>query len=171
MSGTKIQLARNAAVVLAETFKSLSIPCYIMGFTADDLGHNVVHPHYVGWKNTPGERASLVRIKASANNDDGYSIRYAAEVLKKKKAEHNILFVISDGSPACMRYTRVDGIKDTALAIKEAGKVANVFGIGIGMQERKELKDMYKGSYVSIVDVRQLTSTLANQLKRIIRKF
>lgn len=170
MRGNKIRLAREAAVMLAETFSNLKISCYIMGFTADTAGHSVVHEHYVSWKNTSEERLNLTRIEACANNDDGYSIRYATQMLKRKQAEHKLLFVLSDGAPACQRYRCVDGIRDTALAIQEASKVTEIFGIGIGIQRFQELKDMYKGNYINVANISEVAVALARQLKIVIRK-
>lgn len=171
MHGNKITLARKTAVVLAETFASLKIPCYIMGFTADTQDAQVVHLHYVSWKNTDKERRTLMHVNAYANNDDGYSIRYATSLLKKRVSEHKLLFVISDGAPSCDRYWRTDGVADTALAIREAKKSADVFGIGIGIHNSEEIKDMYKGNFINVTDITQLTCNLAKQLKRIIRSW
>ena len=172
MRGNKIALARSCTVTLAETFAALKIPCYIMGFTADTAGAQAVHEHYVTWANSPKERISLVKIQAQANNDDGYSIRYATQLLKKKPAEHKLLFVISDGAPACRRYQRTDGIKDTSAAILEARKAGvTIFGVGIGVCAYQELKGMYRGDYINVRDVSELTGALAKQLKRTIKRF
>ena len=172
MSGNKIALARSCTVTMAETFAALNIPCYIMGFTADAEGAQVIQEHYVTWKNTPKERVSLVKIQAMYNNDDAYSIRYATALLKKKPAEHKLLFVLSDGAPACRRYQRVDGIQETASAIRDAQKTGlTVFGVGIGVSKYHELKDMYRGDYINVRDTSELTGTLAKQLKKTIKRF
>ena len=173
MRGTKIDVAKRTAIVLAESFASLKIPCYIMGFTADeDWNAGTVNQyHFVSWKNTPAERASLSGIAHKWDNDDGYSIRYAAQVLKRKPAEHKILFVISDGSPACMRYDHVNGIEDTTHAILEAKKIAEVFGIGIGSGVYPELKEMYGGNYLMVRNVQDLTENFSRQMKTIVNGF
>jgi hypothetical protein len=171
MQGNKSVLARRTGIVLAETFAALKIPCYIMGFTADTQDAQVVHMHYVSWKNTDKERCALMQVCAYANNDDGYSIRYATSLLKRRVAEHKLLFVISDGAPACGRYRYCDGITDTALAIQEAKKSADIFGIGIGIHNSEELKNMYRGNYLNVRDTKQLTCQLARQLKRTIRSW
>ena len=171
MAGGKIAVARRTAVTLAETFAALKIPCYIMGFTADRGGYSVEHRHYVSFKNTKQERISLCALEAVANNDDGFSIRYAAQLLSRRRAEHKILFVISDGAPACRRYSYKDGITDTMEAIKEAQKQADVFGIGIGNNISDDLKGMYRGSYLQVHNLSELTGTLARQLKRVVRNY
>lgn len=171
MIGNKITVAKETAVMLAETFDALDIPCYVMGFTADTRA-DVQHSHFVTWKNTPAERLSLTKIRAIANNDDGYSIRYAAALLRKKQAQHKLLFVISDGAPVCRRYRfQTDGIADTSLAIKEARQFATVYGIGIGKVQSEELAGMYKGAYTNIRKVADLPVALGKQLGRIVARF
>ena len=171
MNGEKIAVARRTAVTLAETFAALDIPCYIFGFTADTDGYSVIHRHFVSWKNTKQDRLSLCNLKAVANNDDGYSIRYAAQLLSRRREEHKILFVISDGAPNCHRYTRENGIADTSAAIRDAQKKADVFGIGIGGQVSGELPDMYRGSYLTVRCLSDLSAALARQLKRIVKNY
>ena len=175
MYGKKEAAARESAVILAEAFANLSIACQVIGFTADmrtESGDkDVIHHHYVSWKNTKKERTSLAAISAYANNFDGYSIRYAAEILKRYRAEHKILFVISDGLPACLHYrSREEGLSDTAAAIVEAGRYASVFGVGIGVDGKQEqFRKMYRGNFVYVQHADGLANTMASQLKRTFR--
>ena len=169
MRGEKEQIARESAVVLAETFAALKIPCYIMGFTTGQRYH-AVHHHYVSWNNTPNERIALAGIHAEAANFDGYSIRNATSILRKRTAEHKILFVLSDGYPACSKYrTLEEGIADTTNAIIEAKKAATVLGIGIGDCMPEILKHMYQGAFVHTETINTL-STLTNNLKIILKR-
>lgn len=176
MHGIKEVMARDTAVVLAETFASLHIPCYIMGFTTGGgygkrENYDAVHHHYVSWKNTKEERLALAGIHAEASNFDGYAIRNASMILQQKSAEHKILFVVSDGYPACRKYhNRSEGIADTAAAIQEAKKGTTVLGIGIGDCEPKTLKHMYKGTFVHVKDPEDLSMVLTMNLKKILKK-
>ena len=171
MHGNKITVARESAIILAETLSKLDIPCYVLGFTADCRNAGVVHEHFVTWSNLKKERYSLVEIDAHSNNDDPYSIKYAAELLKKHKAEHKLLFVLSDGTPACWRFTRRDGITKTATAIREAKKICKVLGLGIGIypDEFPSFEAMYGKEFVNVAEPNQLANVLAVQLKRVIR--
>lgn len=171
MYGVKEQMARETAVVLAETFAALHIPCYIMGFTTGK-SYDAIHHHFVSWNNTREERISLVGLQASASNFDGYSIRNAASILQKKNAEHKILFVVSDGYPACRKYKSMsDGIADTATAISEAKRTATVLGIGIGDCTPETLRHMYRGAFVHAENPQDLSVTLTQNLKKIIKNF
>lgn len=167
MRGTRIEQARNTAIILAETFHRLDIPCYVMGFTAD-MGADAMHMHYVSWKNTATERTSIAKMEAKANNFDGYSVRYAGKLLKMRNAEHKIMFVISDGLPACSHYLGITaGVEDTARAIRETSRFATVMGIGIGGHNELFTK-MYNGNFVA-AKPEELTQVLIRQLRRIIK--
>jgi hypothetical protein len=81
-SQNKSICAMHCAVCLAEVLSRLHIPLKVIGFTADTGGYHVVHNHYMHWLNTREERLYLTSITHRANNFDGYSIRYATEMLK-----------------------------------------------------------------------------------------
>jgi Mg-chelatase subunit ChlD len=160
MYGQKATIARETAIILAESFATLQIPCYIMGFTTGSRC-DALHHHYVSWKNQKEERIALAGISANNSNFDGYSIRNATQILKRRNAEHKLLFIISDGYPACSKYRSMsEGVADTAEAIQEAKKTAMVLGIGIGDCQPEILKHMYKGSFVHAQKVDGLANVL-----------
>ena len=169
MAGEKIIRARDASIILAETFSNLSIPCQIIGFTADHDGYDAIHNHYVSFRNLAIERASLVNMKACYNNFDGFSIRYAGRLTQKCNAVHKILFVISDGIPLCQNYwERNSGIKDTTLAIREMQRLMHVIGIGIGDVPDDVFNKMYEGHFVH-TEPEKLTGEIIRQLKKVIK--
>ena len=166
----KMDRAKEAATLLAEALKHLQVPCYIMGFAADCEGYEVLHHHFVSWKSNPAEYASIADMSAVAgNNDDGYSLRYAARILDRQNAEHKILFVLSDGMPNCERYRNsTDGVKDAAAAVREAGRRADVFGLGLGDNFNDDIRAMYGGNFLQVRDTSMLAVTLARQLTRMV---
>ena len=171
----KIDVARDTAVIFAEVFRKLNIPFYVMGFTADtgDAGKDVVQDHFITWSNTAAERYSLTALQAQANNFDGYSIRYASKLLQQRKAEHKILFVISDGLPACSKYRSLaSGLADTADAIRSAKKTAGVFGIGLGKNCNPEvLKKLYGDTFIFVGDTSELPKKAISLLKQIVKDY
>ena len=170
MYGQKATIARETAIILAESFATLQIPCYIMGFTTGSRC-DALHHHYVSWKNQKEERIALAGISANNSNFDGYSIRNATQILKRRNAEHKLLFIISDGYPACSKYRSMsEGVADTAEAIQEAKKTAMVLGIGIGDCQPEILKHMYKGSFVHAQKVDGLANVLTRNLKTMLKK-
>lgn len=169
MGGNKTECAKKCAIGLAEVFNNLKIPVAVMGFTADTQGFDVVHYHYMHFRNSLDDRIKLLNIKARANNFDGYSIRYATEMLKKRREEHKLLIIISDGSPACNYYGWSSGISDTTQAIKEAAKVADVIGVAIDQSAVDVLSSMYKQHFVQCTKVEQLFESLGAVIKDKIR--
>lgn len=169
MGGSKIKAERETIIVLAELFANLNIPFYAMGFTADCEGYDAVHNHYIKWKNTAKERAKLININSRSCNFDGYSIRFAGELLKKRKEEHRLLIVLSDGQPNCDKYGYGStGIADTKNAIREVRKYADVLGVAIGNSDTELLHGMYGKDFIHIGNVEELSVKLPNKIAKII---
>jgi nitric oxide reductase activation protein len=171
MSGSRATAAKMCAISLAETLANCKVPCYIIGFTADCNGYDAVHNHYVTWRNTRSDRLRLLDITARADNFDGYSIRYAGEVLKKHASEHKLMIVISDGQPACYSYYGSDGIQDTKDAIREVRKYASVLGVAIGNSDTEELHYMYGKDFIHISDVEDLFAGISRKITRLVKEW
>ena len=172
MCGDRTQCARVAAIGLAEVFGNLNIPISIIGFTADESRHSAVHYHYLHWKNTQKERLKLLGLTARKNNFDGYSIRYASQLLAKRPEKNKLMIVISDGQPACHYYpSMLTGVTDTSQAIREASKKVDIIGVAIDNSDTEILYGMYKNHFVHIANVRELFSQLSGVIKNKIKKW
>ena len=171
MMGPKEKIARETAIIFAEALTTLKIPYYIMGFSADGEAQ-AVHYHFVDWKNRKEDRESLASMRAGGNNFDGYSIRYATEVLKNFNSREKLLFVISDGEPACYTYRSYkQGIVDTTEAIKESRKSVRTFGIAFGNGcDANTLQNMYGADFIHCSDISLLTNVLTKKLEKMLKK-
>lgn len=167
-SSGKYTAAGQSCVALAEIFNKLEIPVYVMGFTADMDGYDIVHYHYMKWNNTLHNRQKLLNISARYNNCDGYSIRYMTKILRKRKEKNKLLIVLSDGQPAARDYR--DGIADTKAAIREARKHSHVLGVAIGNSDTETINNMYERNFLHISNVGDLFYGLSNELKNIFKK-
>ena len=128
MGGKKEILARQAAILLNETFgKSLGVDLYIYGHTADidSIGYINLSVYREGSHYNP--KFSLSKSCAKSQNRDGDAILEVAKRVRKFTKENCIMFVISDGSPCANGYGGIPAIKDTAAKVKEAEKLG--FGI------------------------------------------
>lgn len=163
----KCAAAQKSCIALAEIFNNLKIPVYVMGFTADTEGYDIVHLHYITWKNTQNDRLKLLNIAARADNCDGASIRYATEVLRKKQAKNKLLIVLSDGMPAAFNYP--NGAADTKDAIRAAKKHASVLGVAIGNNDTEAIHYLYEKDFLHISNVDDLFSGIAKKLQKIIK--
>lgn len=149
MGGKKEILARQAAILLNETFgKSLGVDLYIYGHTADigSIGYINLSVYREGSHYNP--KFSLSKSCAKSQNRDGDAILEVAKRVRKFTKENCIMFVISDGSPCANGYGGIPAIKDTAKKVKEAEKLG--FGIiQISIDAVYGVKDMFD-TYIDI---------------------
>lgn len=149
MGGKKEILARQAAILLNETFgKSLGVDLYIYGHTADigSIGYINLSVYREGSHYNP--KFSLSKSCAKSQNRDGDAILEVAKRVRKFTKENCIMFVISDGSPCANGYVGIPAIKDTAAKVKEAEKLG--FGIiQISIDAVYGVKDMFD-TYIDI---------------------
>lgn len=149
MGGKKEILARQAAILLNETFgKSLGVDLYIYGHTADigSIGYINLSVYREGSHYNP--KFSLSKSCAKSQNRDGDAILEVAKRVRKFTKENCIMFVISDGSPYANGYEGIPAIKDTAAKVKEAEKLG--FGIiQISIDAVYGVKDMFD-TYIDI---------------------
>lgn len=149
MGGKKEILARQAAILLNETFgKSLGVDLYIYGHTADigSIGYINLSVYREGSHYNP--KFSLSKSYAKSQNRDGDAILEVAKRVRKFTKEDCIMFVISDGSPCASGYGGISAIKDTAAKVKEAEKLG--FGIiQISIDAVYRVEDMFD-TYIDI---------------------
>lgn len=149
MGGKKEILARQAAILLNETFgKSLGVNLYIYGHTADigSIGYINLSVYREGSHYNP--KFSLSKSCAKSQNRDGDAILEVAKRVRKFTKENCIMFVISDGSPCANGYGGIPAIKDTAAKVKEAEKLG--FGIiQISIDAVYRVEDMFD-TYIDI---------------------
>lgn len=149
MGGEKEILARQAAILLNETFgKSLGVNLYIYGHTADigSIGYINLSVYREGNHYNP--KFSLSKSYAKSQNRDGDAILEVAKRVRKFTKEDCIMFVISDGSPCANGYGGISAIKDTAAKVKEAEKLG--FGIiQISIDAVYGVEDMFD-TYIDI---------------------
>lgn len=149
MGGKKEILARQAAILLNETFgKSLGVDLYIYGHTADIGSVGYINLSVYREGNHYNPKFSLSKSCAKSQNRDGDAILEVAKRVRKFTKENCIMFVISDGSPCANGYGGIPAIKDTAAKVKEAEKLG--FGIiQISIDAVYGVKDMFD-TYIDI---------------------
>lgn len=149
MGGKKEILARQAAILLNETFgKSLGVDLYIYGHTADIGSVGYINLSVYREGNHYNPKFSLSKSYAKSQNRDGDAILEVAKRVRKFTKEDCIMFVISDGSPCANEYGGISAIKDTAAKVKEAEKLG--FGIiQISIDAVYGVEDMFD-TYIDI---------------------
>ena len=163
----KIEEARDTAIVLAEALSELKIPYYIMGYTTHSRVH---HNHYVGWNGNKNDRETLCGMVANGGNMDGYSIRYAAKLLQMRPESNKLMFIISDGEPSDYN-NRNEGIADTIHAVRDARKIARVFGIALGRTYGvNTIQSMYGKDFIWCEDPCTLSNVFCKKLIKCLSK-
>lgn len=162
----RIEAARDAAIIFAETCSKLKIPLMIMGYTAELNGRSLDHFHYVR-TGSERERVSLAKIRAMGENADGYSFRYLEQEVRQSRAEKKIVLILTDGYPASPAFYgagKRDGFKDTRDAFNRLKRSANILAFGLGTSE-EQMKEIYGNSFVQVSDVAMLPQVAANRFK------
>ena len=168
----RIDIAKAIAVSITESFSRLKIPVYVMGFSADQYAQ-ADHYHFVKWKATKAERASLGRIEDHWNNFDPYSIQAASDILGRRKETHKILLVLSDGMPA----SRTCGSgeipnKEVGRVVRQARKSGQeVIGVAIGCSDTNVLKTFYGNQFFHANKPESAFVGITKELTRIAKKW
>lgn len=171
---TKIVLARNVAVTLAEALRGITgVELSIYGHTADDNHRGVVElREYI----SPRKRdfASLMQLDARAQNIDSYAIMHTANKMLADYLElDKYLFVISDGMPAGLGYggsAAQQHMLQVCNAYRKKG--VEIYGIGIANAFPESTgNSMYgAGRFVVLEDVMSSVGILSRFITQVLKK-
>ncbi len=172
MRGSKIENAQKCACMLSEALGKFRIKTKIVGFTT----HNSpVFIHYGSWKNTTADRRKLTSMYGVGGTFLGFSIRYAAELLKKSSSEHKIMIIITDGRPEDPHYKSTDdAFGDVADAVRGVKKFSDLIGIGL-FQGVGCLEAVYERifgrDFLSLQKADDLPSLVAEKMRTIVKSW
>jgi len=168
---TRYELARDAAIVLAESLRKVDgIELSIYGHTAETGNTSGVElREYVSPRNS--DLTSLMKIDARSHNHDSWAILHTANLFKNDYHDYDrkIMFVISDGEPAGSFYGGKPAVEHMKKVSEHCGKLnVEVYGIGVDNAFTKSMGDaMYgEGKCVILKDV----SSSIGVIKRFIRQ-
>lgn len=176
MGGRKAIVARDSTLALAECLEGSSMPFKVVGFCnkrgSHGRGEGGYHRYepldtvvFKGYNNSMKQsRAAVAQLDdaVGGNNSDYDFIQQELHELKKRPEQRKVLFVLSDGHPACYSDASTsEHVKHCKEAIREAAK-DGVECVGIGICD-SAVKEIYK-DYVVVNDVNDLSSTVFNKL-------
>ena len=184
MYGDKIELAKQSAIALAESLKSLGIAYEVTGFEADSC---YKLSRFVAKLKRNGERLGsrkeevlinhvfksfsdnkpfgISEMAASGNNIDGESVRWAASRLYSRTEKRKILMVLSDGYPASCDDLGLD--QDLKDAIQEVEK-SGIETIGLGIMS--EAVEQFYPKSVVIKKLEDLPTVCMKELSKLLLK-
>lgn len=160
---TKMKHAKDCAIMLSEAFSRIKgNQLFVFGFTSDffDQGDTVITPYI-----EPGSdhRHCLASMEAKQSNRDGLAIAEVGKRIRKFTQRPVVMFVISDGEPACSALKREEAIKETRESVESllSDRIQCV-QVGIGTNPETQHK-MFR-DFVTFIDAK----SLPRQLKKIL---
>lgn len=176
MCGTKVQVANQCAIVLAEALEPTGAAVEVMGFTnAFNMPHarmdetifrvetldNIVFKSFdETLVSARGAMATIVRF-ADGNNTDGELIQVGWDRLRKRPETRKIMLVLSDGAPCAFRGRGAGSYRShLEKVVREIEAKAKVVGIGI----RTDSVDEFYTNSVCVSDVSELSGVALTKL-------
>lgn len=166
--GTRIDAARDTAVLLNEALKDLpDVELFIYGHSADE--------HYCGTtelrvyrdkKHHP--RYALGSVIAHKENRDGTAILEVAKAVRKQTSNNVVMFVLSDGAPAASDYGGRSAMADVRTKVNTVEKMGFSV-VQICISASYDPKEMFK-HFVILEDMSKLAFELGKVLKKAIMK-
>lgn len=185
--GGKIKAATYAAYALAAVLDRMNISNEVLGFTtkgrmpremfAEEKRHSFryarTQPLYIPILKGFNERLNFETKKRFSvlpeagwlnENVDGESVAIAARRLASRKEKRKVLFVFSDGSPACPGdWKQLNAhLLDTVKQVEASG--IEIMGIGIADNSAAKF---YK-RHVLLTEISDLPTTVIGQIKKIL---
>lgn len=181
MSGTKVTVARDCVVALSECLAGSKITFKVVGFSNN--GHpsgvrasgqyhryekmdTTVFKDFDQPMRTARSAVGQINKAVGHNNSDYDFIVQEMNDLKKRSEKRKVLFVLSDGSPACRTDASTsEHIRHCKSAIKE-GSREGVECIGIGIQD-SSVERIYDNNVV-VNNVNELSTACFNKLTKLL---
>lgn len=157
--------ARRAAVVFKEICDKLNIPVMVMGFTTD--GTATRHYIHCNFDTPNSKKYGIATISAHDSNRDGYSIRFAGEVMNKFYPERKkVLIVISDGQPAHYNYSGYAAINDIKKQNQYLEKKHHTSVIAVNISGNYDLHEQMFKKVVHVRNFAELPDKMVGILKK-----
>ena len=183
MGGSRIQIAKDTAIALAEALKDLNIEFEVTGFhTAGERRISIPREavtsgifnrynetmQYSIFKEFGATNLSgIEKIFVGENNCDPEAVQWAADRLSTRREKRKVLIVLSDGYPAASSASSKvmgDQLRLNVAKISKAG--IEVIGIGI---ESDSVRRFYP-DYIIVNELNELPAKAMAKLAKIITK-
>ena len=169
MWGTRIEMARAAAIALYGFCERCELACSVIGHTAPFSSGNLELSIYADF-DTPDKKDKyrLLNISAKQDNRDGAAILFAGEHLLKRQEKTKLLFIISDGAPCARGYHGLSAEKDmTNIAHELTRRGVKIFAAAIG-DDRKAIHRIFGSGFLDISALETLPEQMLALVKRYI---
>ena len=164
MMGSRIQAARDAAILINEALCSMSnVELFIYGHSGD-MRYSMATEMSVYREKGFAPKYALGSVTAKCENRDGVAIIEVAKRIRKQTKNPVILFVLSDGAPAAHGYGGSTAMAHVRSCVQQAENLGFSV-IQVCINHCYDPGRMFK-NYVILEDM----STLAFELSKAIKK-
>lgn len=164
MYGTRIQAARDAAILINEALCSMpNVELFIYGHSGD-MRYSMATEMSVYREKGYAPKYALGSVEAKAENRDGVAIIEVAKRIRKQTKNPVILFVLSDGAPAAHGYRGSTAMEHVRSCVQQAENLGFSV-IQVCINHCYDPSKMFK-NFVILEDM----STLAFELSKAIKK-
>lgn len=164
MYGTRIQAARDAAILINEALCSMpNVELFIYGHSGD-MRYSMATEMSVYREKGYAPKYALGSVEAKAENRDGVAIIEVAKRIRKQTKNPVILFVLSDGAPAAHGYGGSTAMAHVRSCVQQAENLGFSV-IQVCINHCYDPSKMFK-NFVILEDM----STLAFELSKAIKK-
>ncbi len=174
MSGSRIESAMKAALLLHDFCTGINIPIAVAGHNAKNGGGGVNFMVYADYEQISCKdkfrasrmAAALTKMKTNYCNRDGLALSIAANLLEKRDEQVKLLMIISDGRPNHDGYGGAEAVRDIQSVLRRAKKNGiEVLACAIG-DDKENIAAIYGDSFIDISDLSRLPKTLVSIVKK-----
>lgn len=171
MSGQRIEETFKAVIVLTEVLNRLSINLEVLGFNDQiyeyqNFGQGITK----GIRENMGGMLGEVRTHHGAYNDDGWAVEQSVDRVRKQKADHKFLLVLSDGEP-WPSPAHGGWEYDLETIVEKIMKETDVHVVGLGIGEGTSHVAHYYPHSLANVPLEEMAKKIAGLLKDMIEHY
>ena len=159
MSKTAISASVRTAIILQDLCERMELPCYICGFTTEDLkGVDIIT--YVDMNVDGKDKYRTTGMASRGGTPTVPAMKYMGKKLMKDSTEKKMLIVSTDG---CSGQGYGETVRDVIKKLQHDGVM--VIGAGIG-DSKPRIQEEFGSNYLDISNLDAMPKILCNIVKK-----
>ena len=159
MSKTAISASVRTAIILQDLCERMELPCYICGFTTEDLkGVDIIT--YVDMNVDGKDKYRTTGMASRGGTPTVPAMKYMGKKLMKDSTEKKILIVSTDG---CSGRGYGETVRDVIKKLQHDGVM--VIGAGIG-DSKPRIQEEFGSNFIDISNLDAMPKILCNIVKK-----
>ena len=164
MMGTRIQSARDTAVLINEALKGIpNIELYIYGHSGD-MRYTGATEMFIYREKGYAPQFTLGSAAARSENRDGTAIYEVARRVRKQTQEPLVMFVLSDGAPCASGYYGESAMRHVRENVAKVEKM-DITVIQVCINHSYDPASMFK-HFIILEDMNSLAKNLSREVQK-----